>query len=397
MACIGVSLRAEQTVERLVLAGSGGVGRSADPGGDLAPRLAPRLVPRRAPRVGPQLAHQPAPQLATQMDAPLTQELAAALDALPPGAPIAVLIHGYRFDPGAPDHDPHRLLFAQAPARQCAKLVSWTEGLGFDETPETGLAIGFGWPARAAHLPSLVRLGHTGFAEIYARAGAAGAALAGLIAQIAALAPGRPIDILAHSLGARVALSALPRLEAGAAGAIGRLILLGGAEYAGTARAALAQMGHGCAGAPGPGRMPARTAPEIYSITARQNDLYDALFETFAPRDDALCDRVLSRGVDAPNWFSLQLDAPQLMDWAAARGIALDPADRAVCHWSFYTRPGALALYARILRDRAAWSVAALRRAPALAEQEPRWTRLSGLPRAAISLPRPRLRRARGL
>ncbi|MEM9199547.1 MAG: alpha/beta hydrolase [Pseudomonadota bacterium] len=350
--------------------------------------------------------------------------------ACPPGAPIAVLIHGYRFDPGTPDHDPHRLLYAQAPARQSAKLASWTDGLGFGAGPETGLAIGFGWPARAAHLPSLVRLGHTGFAEVYARAGAAGAALAALIAQIAHLAPNRPIDILAHSLGARVALSALPRLGPAAAGAVGRLILLGGAEYAGTARAALAKLAQvgaqgpslaqgqalakgqvraqGQALAKGQAQEPAgapqkqageeiRAAPEIYSITARQNDVYDALFETFAPRGDALCDQVLSRGVDAPDWFSLQLDAPHVMGWAAARGIALEPAARAVCHWSFYTRPGALALYGRILRDRAAWSVAALRRAPALAAHEPRWTRLSGLPRAAVSVPRPRLRRARGL
>lgn len=310
--------------------------------------------------------------------------LGAMLSRLPAKAPIVVMIHGYRFDPTQPAHDPHRLLYAPRLARSCRKLASWTSGLGFCNAPESGLAIGFGWPARAAHLPNLIAGGRTGFAEIYHRAGAAASMLAGLLTRIAHMAPGRPVDVVAHSLGARVALAALPKLSNAAARSLGRLILLGGAEFAQTARAAVRD----CA-----------QAPEIYSVVARHNDIYDALFERFAPCALTGTSRhALARGLpDCPTWLTLQLDAPELVGWAAARGIALDPSDPTICHWSFYTRPGAMTLYARILRDRPAWSVDALRRAPVLAGQEPRWARLPALPRLGeIGVTRPRLRRARG-
>ena len=80
------------------------------------------------------------------------------------------------------------------------------------------------------------------------------------------LAPGRPVDLIAHSLGARVALAALPHLEA----APGRVILLGAAEYDARAREALDALI-----SPSP--------PQVYNVTARANDPYDFAFEAFAP------------------------------------------------------------------------------------------------------------------
>lgn len=291
--------------------------------------------------------------------------LAAQLGALPPGAPVVVLVHGFRFDPAAPRHDPHGLVLALDPVRAGRKVASWPRGLGFGrgDTGE-GLCIGFGWRARAAHLPALVRSGRTGFAEVYARADAAGAALAALVVRIAALDPGRRVDVLAHSLGARVALSALPRLSPEAARAIGRLVLLGGAEFAG--RAAGFVRG-------------AAAEPEIVSVVSRQNDLYDALFERFAPRGPG-ADRALSAGLPGlRRAVTIQIDHPRVRAALHQRGIALAPPERAVCHWSFYTDPGAMAFHAAVLRDREAWPLEALREVAGLAAPEPRWSRL--LPR----------------
>ena len=85
------------------------------------------------------------------------------------------------------------------------------------------------------HLPSLLRRRRTGFAIVYDRAQEFGEHLAALVRSVQRLAPGRPVDLLAHSLGARVALAALPHL----AEAPGRVILLGAAEFDGRAREGL--------------------------------------------------------------------------------------------------------------------------------------------------------------
>ena len=64
-----------------------------------------------------------------------------------------------------------------------------------------------------------------------------------------------------------MALAALPHLRA----APGRVILLGAAEFDARALRVL-------------GAAPRRGRRRIYNVTARANDLYDAMFETFAPR-----------------------------------------------------------------------------------------------------------------
>ena len=65
--------------------------------------------------------------------------------------------------------------------------------------------------------------------------------------------------------------------------------------------------------------------------------------------------------------------------WINARGIPLTPPSDRHCHWSFYTREGAFALYQAILRRQPGWDVAGLRAAACFGAQEPRWSRL--LPR----------------
>ncbi len=298
-------------------------------------------------------------------EADLSEALGSRLARLPARAPIVVLIHGYRFDPARPEADPHRSIFAvDAPVDR--RTRGWPAGLGFaDDAGETGLCLGFGWPATPpAHLPTLLRSGRTGFAAVYDRAAENGARLAELIALVQRLAPDRPVDILAHSLGARVALSALPLL----ARAPGRVILLGAAEFDARALDFLAA-------APSP--RPAR----VYNVTARANDVYDAAFEMFAPRGGR-GERAVGQGLRAapPNWIDLQIDRAEVTGWINARGVALTPAQARLCHWSFYTRDGAFAVYEAILRRRPGWDIRSLRAIPDLTAQDPRWSRI--LPRA---------------
>lgn len=291
----------------------------------------------------------------------IADRLGSLLARIPGDAPIVILVHGYKFNPADPDADPNRSLYAFEPDPPCWKVRSWPAGLGFaDDAGETGLAIGFGWPACEPHLPNLLRHGRTGFARVYDRAGDIGRWLAMLIAAVQQIAPGRPVDILAHSLGARVALSALPHL----AQAPGRVILLGAAEFDARVQEVLESL-------------PCPLPPQIYNVTARANDIYDFAFETFAPRR-SWGDRALGHGlpIERPCWFDLQLDRPEVTAWINRRGIRLTAPDARLCHWAFYTRGGALSVYKAILWRHPGWDIASLRAVPALAVQEPRWSRL---------------------
>ena len=169
-----------------------------------------------------------------------------------------------------------------------------------------------GRPARRCSA-SLVTTGRTGFARVYDRAAAYGARLAELVALLQRLAPGRPVDLLAHSLGARVALAALPALaERAGAGDPAR-------------RRRVRRPGAGLRRAP-----PRAGPPQIYNVTARANDLYDLAFETFAPRR-ARGERALGLGLGAPlpYWLDLQLDRAEVTAWVNGLGIPLTAVERA--------------------------------------------------------------------
>jgi hypothetical protein len=122
--------------------------------------------------------------------------------------------------------------------------------------------------------------------------------------------------------------------------------------------------------------MRAPRPPEIYNVTARSNDLYDLAFECFVPCRRG--GRAIGAGLrDAPAWWlDLQLDRPAVAEWVNGQGIRLTPSGPRLCHWSFYTREGALELYQAILRRRPGWDVASLRQSPGFAAQDPRWSRL---------------------
>lgn len=248
--------------------------------------------------------------------------LRAALAALPEGAPVIVLIHGFRFSPAVPAQSPHRHILSLDPAADCWKAISWPRHLGFGRgDPAEGLCLAFGWEGRRT-------IWHA-----YAEAARAGRALARLLTRIEALRPGTRPGILAHSLGARVALQALPHLSGPLAG---RVVMLAAAELRRPAAAALASR--------------AARATDFVNVTSRENAPYDFLVERLLPLRP---DRALGRGTGSPrpNWLDLPLDTPETLVALAALGPRIAPPRARSCHWSLYLRPGIFALYRALLRD----------------------------------------------
>jgi len=265
---------------------------------------------------------------------PLDARLAAALAALPPGAPVVVLAHGYKFSHTAEATDPHGHIFSMTPPRDCWKAVSWPRLLGFGRgSAHEALCLPLGWHATGS------------IHSAYARAERAGAALARLVDTIAELDPTRPVHVLGHSLGARVALCALPRLNIGR---IDRMILIAPAEFAARARKALSS------------RAGKRT--EVIHVTGRENRLYDRMFELALSGGWA---SALGRACHATpdNWLDLRLDLPSVLSELEAIGHRIGPARARVCHWSGYLRPGVFPLYAALVRERAALPLETLKAA----------------------------------
>jgi hypothetical protein len=298
--------------------------------------------------------------------------LRARLAGLPRGAPVTVLIHGFRYTwrTGlAPDACPQERLYGSRPVAPCRRRrperASWCHALGFsEEGAADGLCIGFGWPAR------IDRAGRRGFAEVYRRAAPAGRGLGRLLSEIAAARPDLRIDMLTHSLGARVAMQA-GLAEPGLP--LGRLIFLAAAEHAAEAERFLAAM---------------RGAPEVYHLLSRANDPYDALFALVAPTPADGSARPLGRaglGRGDPRWIDIQLDHRAVRAWLARRGFALARPPERVSHWHFYADRGAMAFYGAILRRARGLSLAELRAAGLPEALEPRWARI--LPRLPAAAP----------
>jgi len=279
-------------------------------------------------------------------------------DLLAGNGPVILMLHGYKYAPGHARECPHRHILSLTPERDCFKVVSWPRGLGFGgDRADEGLGIGFGWNARGT------------LWQAYAEAARAGERLAQLVRLIREHAPHRPVHAVAHSLGARVVLSALPHLPEGA---FGRLILLAGAEFAGRAAEALAT--------------PAGCRAEVINVTSRENDFYDFLLECLIPapaRGDRSLGLALSGG---PKVLNLQMDHPETLSVLRRAGFEVANPTARICHWSPYTRAGVFPMYRRLLREAGTLPLAQLR--AALPEHPaPRWSRLLPLPEVRLPLP----------
>ncbi|SFA72710.1 Alpha/beta hydrolase of unknown function [Poseidonocella pacifica] len=267
--------------------------------------------------------------------------------------PVVIMVHGYKFLPDSA-HCPFETILAPKTTSTGRLGISWPRHLGVTETNGAGIA--FGWSARGS-LP-----------RAYAEAARAGKALASLMTRIAAIAPGRPISLVTHSLGARVYLEALRHL-----GPIEtRAILMAGAEFTCLGQDAL--------------QTPAGRLARVLNVTSRENDLFDFLFEL---RLTALLTgaRALGQGLDRrhPHWCDLQIDSEDARERLAALGFRIAPPARQICHWFPYMRPGVFPLYRAFLAGKP--QVAPARLSAILPKrQSARWSRLfSG--RAENALP----------
>lgn len=227
-------------------------------------------------------------------------------------APVIVMVHGYRFQPGDPCHCPHRHILSDHEAHSCRKAASWPRGLGVGRDGRLGLA--FGWAARGT------------IWEAYGQAQAAGRQLAQVIAALHDLAPDRPIHAIGHSLGARVLLSALAAAERPA---LDRVLLLAAADHASHLEAALTS--------------PAGRRARLLHVTSGENGLFDLMLGGLVG-GQRWRDAVLGRAglAELPE---LRLDDTSHLAGLASLGYPLAAPDRRICHWSTYLRPGAFPLY----------------------------------------------------
>ncbi|QIE46193.1 alpha/beta hydrolase [Pseudohalocynthiibacter aestuariivivens] len=270
-------------------------------------------------------------------------------NALRQPGPVMIMVHGFKFQPDHPTCCPHRHILSLDPRVQCRKAISWPRALGIGQgAKDEGLGIAFGWSARGT------------IWQAYSQAALAGRALADLLKAIHRIDPNRPVHVLAHSLGARVALRALgtPGLPPTA---VQRVILLSAAEFSIEADRAL--------------NSDAGRNTEFISITSRENDLFDFLLERLirAPRQG---DRALGFGLPpGANTLNLQLDNLQTGVALRRVGIPIGAARARICHWSTYLQPGVFDFYRAILREPHVWPLIRLK-GLAPDEAEPRWARL---------------------
>ena len=277
---------------------------------------------------------------------PTAAALAAALEEVHPTAPIVVMIHGFKFSPDAPGHCPHGHILSMAPRTACWKAVSWPRHLGLRD--REGLGIAFGWPARGSIWAA------------YRQSRIAGRALGQLLRRVQDLAPGRPVHIVAHSLGARVALNALPGL---AAGTVGRMILISPAVFRTEAERLMAA--------------PAGRAAEVVNILGRENTAFDLMLRAVLPVSGPTLGR---GGPRLANWLDIRLDRHDSLAALRGLGYRVVPPRARICHWSGYLRPGVFSLYRALLHRPAETPIAVLRRAltPERSHRRGRIAALSG-------------------
>jgi len=258
-------------------------------------------------------------QLNLRKDGPEGRDalLRAALT-MPFRGSVVVMVHCYRFCPDHPSRSPHSHILS-LDNQACWKAVSWPRHLRLHR-PGAGLGVAVGWQARGS-LP-----------RVAARAHDTGVALAAVLSDLHRMRPDLHLNIIGHSLGARVALSALCELPAGS---IQRVILMSGAEYRSAAVAAMAS--------------PAGRRAQVLNMCSGENALFDGIFRLCVPAP-VLSDRPLSAGIpNLPGWIDLRIDCASHRTTLRQLGFRTKAPTTRVCHWSTYLRPGLFKLYRHVM------------------------------------------------
>ena len=252
----------------------------------------------------------------------LDQAIVESLKDIPDGAPIVVMLHGYRFSPETAYSDPHRHILALKPKTGCRKAISWPRHMGFGRGKvNEGLCIAVGWDARGT------------IWQAWRNATKAAAGLAELITRVQSVRA-QPVHILSHSLGARVVLRSFAKLETAS---VGRVILMSAAEYQSNAAQALAT--------------PAGKTCALVNVTSHENDLFDKGIEWLMHplrRGDRMLGAGLRRELGAA--LNIQIDCARTRQVLDRFGHKIPPPVARVCHWSSYLRPGLFGLYRDLIR-----------------------------------------------
>ena len=172
---------------------------------------------------------------------------------------------------------------------------------------QTGLAINFRWESVPHYLGVWPDVNGA-----YACAGQASRPLAGLVNLLGQLAPGRKIDLMVHSLGARVGFQALHQISAGN---LGRFVTFAGVEFNAITLAALHK---------------ARpSAVSFYNITSAQVPFMHRAMHHLGPRPGP-ADALIARGFAFPrrNWIDIHMQEPQVSHpvQQLCAGLATGPA-----------------------------------------------------------------------
>ncbi len=265
--------------------------------------------------------------------------------------PIVVMVHGFKYDPTNVTYNPHTSIFAWHPRKAHTKSPSWPHDMGFGTgLTREGLAIAFAWPARGT-IWQAQRAAHL-----------AGKHLAHVIQAIKEYAPERPVHILTHSMGSEVAFEAMMHLPSQS---VDRVVALTGASHTGNAEKAMQTV--------------AGQTAELFNVTSRENDLFDFMFEQLI-RSRVKDDHAMGQGVFLPNAINLQMDCPRTLQTLSVFGAEISLSQRRVCHWSGYTRPGAMRFYERLFRNPEGTPMQTLKELLPN-EADPRWSRFVKLDR----------------
>ena len=253
--------------------------------------------------------------------------------ALPSVNNILIMINGFDFDPTEKGRDnPHLKLFPY-----------WEENLR-SCMEENWAYFGFGWYSAELELSSWIggalRAHWNPYRWAWELAGNAGGILAQTIqrrlvdeASNGDESISATICIIAHSLGVRVALSALTQLPAVS---VNRILLLNGSEYSQTSKV-----------------IANYTNAEVLNCTVNSDDVLNKLGSVFAP--EAFIKAVVGQSgieLSPSNWVDFCLDDQDVQTRAANSGydnIRGDNPTKIADHWYSYNHDGNWPLFCDFL------------------------------------------------